>query len=197
MDHFEVKEILDTFEIIVDTREQATNRSKKRYESFGVPYSKHTLGYGDYTYNLTFPSGEKLHKENVRVDGICCIERKQNLDELAMCFTRQRERFQREFERASDHNAKMFLLIENGSWEMLIDGQYRSRFRPKSFLASITAWSVRYNITIVFCNMNYSGILIKEILYRDAKERLERGEFYGQSGTEDECDHFAESMGNH
>ena len=177
MDHFELEEILKTFEIIVDTREQGTNRSEKRYKSFGVPYSKQVMNYGDYTYNLTLPNNKKLHREGIRVDGVCCIERKQNLDELAMCFTRGRERFAREFQRAGDHNAKMYLLIENGSWEMLIDGQYRSRFRPKSFLASLTAWQVRYNLTVIFCDMRSSGILIKEILYRDAKERLERGEF--------------------
>lgn len=177
MDVFETKNILDTFEIIVDTREQATNRSLKRYEKFGVPYSRQTMNYGDYTYNLTFPNNKKLHRSGARVDGVCCIERKQNLDELAMCFTRQRERFAREFQRAGDHNAKMYLLVENATWEMLIDGQYRSRFRPKSFLASITAWQVRYNLTVIFCDMRTSGILIKEILFRDAKERLERGEF--------------------
>ena len=57
MEIFEQKEMLDSFEILVDTREQDTDRSKKRYESFGVPYQKATLDYGDYTYNATLPDG--------------------------------------------------------------------------------------------------------------------------------------------
>lgn len=177
MDNFELQQILDSFEIIVDTREQPTKRALKRYESFGVPYSRHVLNYGDYTYNATLPNGLKLHDDSVRINGICCVERKQNLDELAMCFTRERARFEREFQRAGDNNAKMYLLVENASWEMVLDGQYRSRFKPNSFLASITAWQARYNLSVIFCNMKHSGILIKELLYRDFKERLVRGEF--------------------
>lgn len=177
MDDFEIKGILNTFEIIVDTREQPTKRAPERYKSFGVPYRRQVMNYGDYTYNIALPNGTDLHDKELRVNGHCVIERKQNLDELAACFTRGRERFAREFQRAGDHNAKVYLLIENGSWEMIINGQYRSRFRPKSFLASLTAWQVRYNLTVIFCDMKSSGMLIKEILYRDCKERLERGEF--------------------
>ena len=177
MNNFELQKILETFEIIVDTREQPTKRALERYKSFGVPYSRQTLNYGDYTYNITFPNGAKLHHPDLRVNGHCCVERKQNLDELAMCFTRERERFEREFQRASEQNAKMYLLVENASWEMIIEGQYRSKFKPKAFLASLAAWQTRYDLGVIFCNMKVSGILIKELLYRDVKERLERGDF--------------------
>ena len=176
MDNFEVKEILNTFEIIVDTREQATFRSQSRYDALGVPYYKQTLNYGDYTYNVKI-KGKNLHRTDRKVDGLCVVERKQNLDELAACFTRSRDRFQREFERATDNNAKIYLLIENGSLDLLIKGQYRSQFKPKAFLASLMAWEVRYNVTTIFCESDHSGLLIKEVLYRDIKERLERGEF--------------------
>lgn len=176
MDNFEIKSILDSFEIIVDTREQVTYRSEARYKDFGVPYRRQTLNYGDYTYNVQIKDKD-LHRKDCKVNGLCIVERKQNLDELAACFTRGRERFEREFERAAQNNAKSYLLIENGSWDMIFEGQYRSRFRPASFLASICAWAVRYNLTIVFCSSKHSGQLIKEILYRDIKERLERGEF--------------------
>lgn len=176
MDNFEIHKILDTFEILVDTREQATMRASGRYEAFGVPYRKQVLNYGDYTYNVSIDD-KALHDKRLRVNGLCCVERKQNLDELAACFTRGRERFQREFERAGDNNAKLYLLIENGSWDMIYDGQYRSKFSPKAFVASLTAWQVRYGLTVVFCEARNSGKLIKEILYRDIKERLERGEF--------------------
>lgn len=176
MDNFEIKSILDSFEIIVDTREQVTYRSEARYKDFGVPYRRQTLNYGDYTYNVQIKDKD-LHRKDCKVNGLCIVERKQNLDELAACFTRGRERFEREFERASDNNAKSYLLIENGSWDMIFEGQYRSKFRTQSFLASLCAWQVRYNLTVIFCSSKYSGQLIKEILYRDIKERLERGEF--------------------
>lgn len=181
MDNFEQNKILKSFSVIVDTREQESSRAKARYKALGVDYCKAVLDYGDYTYNLTLPDGRPLHTVPGRVKGLCVVERKQNLDELAMCFTRSRDRFRREFIRASEAGAKVYLLIENASLDMLMAGQYRSRFNRSAFLASLMAWSVRYNMTPVFCDMQNSGALIKEILFRDCKERLERGEFDGES----------------
>ena len=56
MEIFEQKEVLRSFEILVDRREQPTERSRKRMESFEVPYSPATLSYGDYAYNATLPN---------------------------------------------------------------------------------------------------------------------------------------------
>lgn len=175
MDIFDQEDIIKSFSILVDTREQGTARSRKRYESMGVPYEKAVLDFGDYTYNLVLPDGP-LHNTMKRISAKCVVERKQNLDELAMCFTRSRDRFKREFERASAAGARVYLLTENASIDMILAGQYRSRFQPKAFMASLMAWSARYNMVPIFCDMDNSGKVIREILFRDAKERLERGE---------------------
>lgn len=175
---FEQKEVLKSFEILVDTREQGTDRSEKRYQSFGVPYKKATLDYGDYTYNAELPNG-KLYDISKTISPICAVERKMNLDELAGCFTRSRQRFQREFERASDNGSRIYLICENANWENLLNGKYRSRLNPNAFAASAAAWMIRYNMNVIFCKEETSGRLIKEILFRDLKERLERGEFDG------------------
>ena len=174
---FEQKEVLGSFEILVDTREQDTDRSRKRYEYFGVPYRRATLSYGDYAYNATFPDGKKLYDVSETVNPICAVERKMNLDELAGCFTRSRHRFQKEFERAMDHGCRLYLICENANWENLLNGKYRCKVNPNAFAASNIAWMVRYNMNVIFCKEETSGRLIKEILYRDFKERLERGEF--------------------
>lgn len=176
MDHFEINEILQTFQIVADTREQNTPRASERFMSFGVPVQRATLNYGDYCGLITI-NGEPIHDTSSRISAPCCIERKMSLDELAMCFTRSRDRFQREFERAADQGAKVYLLVENASWEAIQKHRYRSRFSPKAFLASLAAWSIRYNLTPIFCKSETSGELIKEILYRDIKERLARGEY--------------------
>lgn len=176
MDHFEISEILQTFQIIADTREQNTPRASERFKSFGVPVCRATLNYGDYCGNIALPSGS-LYDTNSRISASCCVERKMSLDELAGCFTRSRERFKREFTRASEHGAKIYLLVENASWEAIRNHRYRSRYNENAFEASLVAWSVRYNITPIFCKAETSGELIKEVLYRDMKERLEKGEF--------------------
>lgn len=176
MDIFEIKDVLETFEIIADSREQNTPRARERFKAFGVPVRRATLSYGDYCGQIKLPGGE-LYDTASTITPACVIERKMSADETAMCFTRGRDRFKREFERAADQGAKVYLLIENASWEGIINHRYRSRYNPKSFVASLTAWSIRYNITPVFCKAQTAGQLIKEILYRDLKERLERGDF--------------------
>lgn len=177
MNNFEIQNCLDSMEILVDTREQDTDRARNRYARFGVPYKRHTLDFGDYTYNFMLPNKTWLYEANTSVKGDVIVERKMNLDELAGCFTRERKRFEAEFERAKENGSKIYLLVENATWENLLNGRYRSRFIPKAFKASILAWSIRYNMQIIFCKAETSGELIKEILYRELKERLERGEY--------------------
>lgn len=176
MTALEIETILDTFRIIVDTREQETERSRHRYRAFGVPYERGTLRYGDYSANISI-DGIPLYDVSVPVFSKCVIERKMSLDELAICFTSGRDRFEREFERVMENGSKVFMVVENASYEKIIKHDYKSRFHPNAFLASLTAWSVRYQINVVFCQSLTSGRLIKEYLYRDMKERLEKGEF--------------------
>lgn len=176
MDLFEIKETLSTFQVLTDTREHQTPKAAERYQAFGVPHKRVTLRYGDYCGMVTLQGGD-LYDISAAISPCCVIERKMSLDEAATCFTRGRARFEREFTRARDAGAKIYLLIENGSWEAIINHRYRSRFTPQAFMASLTAWTVRYDITPIFCKAQTSGKLIKEILYRDMKERLERGEY--------------------
>lgn len=176
MDHFEVEEALATFRIIVDNREQNTPKAVERYKSFGVPYERATLSYGDYCGSIIIGCSS-IYDTSRRISARCVIERKMSLDELAMCFTRGRDRFRREMERATLNGAIVYLLVENASYEAIINHRYRSRFNPVAFLASLTAWTVRYNLRPIFCKAETSGTVIKEILYRDMKERLEKGEY--------------------
>lgn len=176
MDPFEVKETLSTFRIIADTREQNTPRASERFAAFGVPVQRATLFYTDYCGQVTLPGGD-LYDTAATIHPKCCIERKMSLDELAGCLTRGRDRFRREFERAKENGAKCYLLIENGSYEAIEKHRYRSKYNEKAFLASLIAWSIRYDLSVVFCKPAMTGPLIKEILYRDIKEKLENGAY--------------------
>ena len=145
-----------------------------------MDYSRGTLSYGDYCGNITLPSGNKLYDASDTISARCVVERKMNLDELAQCFTRGRDRFRKEFERAADHGCRVFLLCEDGSIEKILHHEYMSRFSPKAFMASVIAWNIRYNMQLLFCTHLTSGTMIKEILYRDMKDRAEKGEFDGE-----------------
>ena len=145
MDRFEIDQILESFRVIVDTREQASNRAAERFSALGDNLERATLDYGDYAANITFTTGNPLYDvSTTRIYPSCVIERKMSLDELAMCFTRGRDRFRREMERATAAGAKIYLLTEGGDWEKIFRHSYRSRFNPNAYIATLTAWMVRY-----------------------------------------------------
>ena len=175
MDIFQIKDILSTFEVLIDSREHDTPEFRRRCEALEVPWSRAKLNYGDYTYNITFPDGSKLYDTEKPIDPFCSIERKESLTELSGNFTKNRDRFRREFERAEDKGARIYLICENGSWESVINGRYRTRFNPNAYMASLVAYAVRFNANLIFCKAETVPRLIREILYRDLKERLEKG----------------------
>ena len=170
MTPFEVNAALENITVLVDTREQPTRYFVQRMQQTGYPFKRKKLDFGDYSAMCRLDDGRELD-----FSGSLAIERKMNFDELCQCYTRGRKRFQREFERAKTAGAKVYLLVENGSWEKALQGDYQSRMRPQAFVASMTAWLARYNCQILFCEPKTTGRMIREILYREIKEKLEDG----------------------
>jgi ERCC4-type nuclease len=171
MSPFEVQQALNTMTILVDTREQNTPALQQRLESMGCQYERYKLDYGDYSAKVKLPQGE------LNLARAAVVERKMNFGELCQCYCQNRKRFEREFERAKADGAKVYLLVENGSWEAAYAGRYRSKMQPKALVASMTAWLARYNCQLLFCHPLTTGKLIREVLYRELKERLERDDF--------------------
>lgn len=178
MNNFEIEACLRSMSILVDTREHPTGKqSERRYAAFGCDHGRQKLNYGDYTYNFILPSGRPLYKSGVPINPDVVIERKMNLEELSQCFCQGRKRFEREMQRASEAGAKIYLLVENATYENLLNGKYRTKFTAAAFTASLFAWIARYNIVPVFCKSETSGRIIKTILYRELKERLSKGQY--------------------
>lgn len=169
MNPFEIETALKTFTILIDTREQPTERFKRRIDSMGVPTRREKLDFGDYSASVILPGGTEYSLKNK-----ICIERKMNFSELCSCFCQERERFRNEFERAEKAGAKMYLLIESATWEKAYKGEYRSRMNARAFVASTITWMARYNCQVIMCQPMTTGKLIKDILYREMKERLEK-----------------------
>ena len=177
MERLEIESCLKSMIILVDTREQPSDKAKKRYATFPCPYRRQTLDFGDYTYSFILPDGTEFIPDGIRAKGSAVIERKMGLEELSSCFTHDRKRFEAEFERAKANGSAIYLLTENATWENLINGRYGTKFSAKSFFSSITAFMARYQMNVVFCKSETSGKMIHQILYRELKERLERGEY--------------------
>lgn len=163
MDYFEVEAALKTMTVLVDTREQDTPRARKRLHDLDCPYERMALSFGDYSVRC----------DRLDLAGLVAVERKMDLDELCNCYCKDRPRFAREFERARQAGAKLYLLVENADWEKAYAGEYRSKMRASALVASILAWLARYDCQVLFCAPSTSGKLIHDILFRELKERLE------------------------
>lgn len=170
MNPFEVSKALKNLTLIVDTREQDTDRLRRRIRQTGLSFVRQKLDFGDYSAKTTLDNGTEFD-----ISSSVSIERKMNLDELCACYCKGRKRFTREFDRAKSAGAKVYLLIENANWEKAYNGSYRSKMSPQALTASLFAWLARYNCQIIFCKEETSGKIIREILYREMKERLENG----------------------
>lgn len=153
---------------MVDTREQNTPALHKRLAALGFPWERRKLDFGDYSAKITRPDGAEADL-SARIS----IERKMNLDELCSCFTAGRKRFEREFERAKESGAKLYLLVERADWEKVFSGAYRSRMNPDALSASLLAWSARYNLIPLFCKPETTGRMIGKILRYETKVLLE------------------------
>ena len=178
MKHRDMLAVLKSMRVLIDTREQDTPRARRRISVIGLPAERVALDYGDYSYNATLPDGSDIYDLTAgRIRPSCAIERKMDLDELAQCFCGQRDRFEREWERAADAGARLWLLIENASWAAVYGHRYRTLMNHDAFVQSILAFQCRYDSRLIMCDDIISGKLIHDILYRDLKERLERGEY--------------------
>ncbi len=182
MNKRQIREAVNQMHVLIDTREQDTERARKRIEAIGLPVDRVVLDYGDYAYNTILPDGHPIYEPcSKRVRPACVIERKMGLDELATCLTISRDRFEREWERAADAGARLWLLVENASWGDVIRHRYRSRMEPSAFIGSIIAWQCRYDARLIMCSERDSGLLIREILEKDLRQRLERGDYDGKT----------------
>lgn len=161
------QKILQDMVIIVDTREQKNQHLLDYFTKENIPYKVEKLDVADYSFIL--PNYPELNLDKKFV-----VEKKNSLTELAGNFTKNRDRFKREFDRAKVNNQKVNLLIETATWKKLLNGTYRSQFPPKSFMASLLTWSIRNNCPTWFCEKSEAGHLIYNILYYELYEELNK-----------------------
>ena len=155
--------------ILVDSREKANKHILDVFDKEGIQYRVTTLESGDYTFELkAIPELDIPHTMDFRQD--IMIERKNSLDEISGNFTRGRERFNDEFGRA--WAAKKYLLIENGSYEKILNHDYRTEYNPTSFFASLLSFDARYDLHTLFSTKEKSAILIYNLCKYALREIL-------------------------
>lgn len=168
MDYKDIKEVLKTIVILVDTREQKNKHITDYLDSKGVAYVNTKLEVGDYSCRI--PGNDLIRLKEISFADKIAIERKNSLDELSQNFTKHRERFEKEFLRKG--KAKVILAIENNSINDMLEHKYRSQLTSQAFIASLLTYEHRYNVQVTFIDKKHMGLYIYMHMYYFVKEYL-------------------------
>ena len=158
----EIKELLKSMTIIIDSNEQVFDHISDWFDKKKIPYIKKKLDFCDYSFYL--PANPELGiMRDIYFDKRISIERKRDLNEISSNFCDGRTQFENEFIRAT---GKIYLLIENATYEDIINGNYTTKITPQSFIGSLHAFADRYNFSINFIKDNkYSAQFIYYTFY--------------------------------
>lgn len=122
----------ESMKIVIDSREQAPfNFAGERYSDIEI--CRGTLPTGDYSL--------------AGLVDCLAIERK-SLADLVHCLGNERERFERELQRAQ--GLEFFGVVVEASFEQLAKGEYRSRINPHAACQSVMAFMARYRTPFLF-----------------------------------------------
>lgn len=160
----EIKEILSSITILVDTREQENSHILTYLKNQNITHTLKKLEFGDYSYMAL------INGVPTMFDNKFAIERKASLTELSGNFTQGRLRFENEFIRGID--AKITLLIEDACYLDILNHKYRTNMNEKAFLASLLSFRDRYNLQVDFCPKSLSGMLIHLTCYYHLRNYL-------------------------
>lgn len=160
--------------IIVDSREKQWSHIQKEFNEINCNYVQRKLDIGDYSFEITSDLLKGSNKY-ITFEKDIVFERKSSIDELALCFTKDRERFENEFKRKLEFCTECILIIEDSSLNSIRKHQYRSKIIPKSLEASLLAWKHRYKYELFFCNKSEMGLYMYNIFYYYLKEQLVKG----------------------
>jgi len=163
MKESDIRKIVDSMLIIVDTREKKNQHIIDYLKENKIDYLISKLDTGDYTFSLP-------RYRSLGLDHKFLVERKNSLDEIAGNFFQNRDRFVREFERLE--NQKMHIVIEQATWKKLLAGTYRSKATPNSFMASLLTFNIRYNCPVWFTQPANTGEVVYNILKYELIEHL-------------------------
>lgn len=165
----EMDEIVKSMVILWDSREQKNNHILDVFEKNNITYQKKALERCDYSFYI--PANDSLNiPRALFFDKEIAIERKASLDELVNNWTKERDRFEKEMCLAPKTKV---LLIENSNYEDIVNGNYRSQYNKKAFLATLHTFWFRYNMPVFFMpDKNTSALFIKKYFEYYLKEFL-------------------------
>lgn len=144
--------------ILVDSREKSSQHLFDYWDAHKIEYETMALPSGDYSFKLKAVPDLGIAEPMYYYNDVI-LERKNSLEELSGCFAQTRERFNDEWSRC--YANRKYLLIENATYEDLVNGKYNTQYSSKSFLGSLHSFEAKYDLHIKFLkDKNYSPIYI-------------------------------------
>ena len=160
----EIKELLGSIRILVDTREQMNQHILEKLDRSGVSHESKKLEFGDYSCYLPINLNLGIVKPVYFTNKIT-IERKANLEELSGNLTQNRAQFENEMLRAKGSGCQLVLMVEDGSWADIEAGNYNTQFNSKAFMGSLLSFQVKYGLQISFVNKNMAASFVLGNMY--------------------------------
>jgi len=164
----EIKKLLKSMTIVVDTREQNNKAIIDYFTTKKIPYITQKMDFCDYSCFL--PANVELGiVRDTYID--CYLERKGSLEELSGNLCNDRTRLESEFLKAK--SKRLIMMIEESTGlEKIIEHKYKTEYNEKSFLASLFSFAHRYSIDIHFIGGKYAGLFIYMQMYYATRELL-------------------------
>jgi len=169
----EIKKIIKTLTIIVDSREKTNDHVLSYFRKQEVPYIIQKLDVGDYSFFI--PANEEygilrdLHFKSF-------VERKNSVDEICGNLQKDTQQaFINELTRSLGSRFVLFVEDENFD-ETIAQHNYRSQYDPKALKGRLESFKVKYNFEI--CPMHKKMIghnILHRFLYQ-ARYYLKYGE---------------------
>ena len=177
----EIKKLLkENLVIIYDTREQQNLHVLDYFDKSKIKYKKQKIDEGDYAAIITKCPEMGIYRD---LYFKVAVERKNSVDELAGNLAEETDsrddlRLVRELRRAKEKGIKMFLVIEDEHGRKNIKGgNYRSLYKPVSFMARLRSLQDQFLNGTVFINKNDTGEEIFGILKYGVRNFLKEGDF--------------------
>lgn len=168
----ELKNLLKTLTIIVDTRENQNKHIIDYFDKKKIPYITKKLDHADYSCFIPANTELGIMRDMYFTDTVC-IERKAHLNELANNLSNDRERFVNELIRKG--KSKLFLMVEStpNGYSDILNHNYNSKYGEASFTATLKSMEAQYNINISFLpDKTLAGFFIFSTLYYHVRNYL-------------------------
>ena len=178
-----IEKLLKTMIIIYAKNEQENQHILDHFDKVKIKHKAVTMKTCDYS--AIIPKNEELGLPfDITLEKEILIERKAHLDELSANFldrketetkaeTLKRTAFNNEWIRAKESGAKLYLVIESGSFDDIDKHKYRSKYNEKAFYNTLISWRDNYGFQIDFVNKDLMGKHILRLIQLRLKHILE------------------------